>query len=95
MGILHDIILKPQAVRSELLDEIRRTVDELNTAHIWFEAESDPDLIEACVYRMESLEAKYRYLMRLARAEGLRRDACTGEATVQRETAPGLCADNG
>jgi len=50
----------------------------------WFNTESDADLIEACVFQLESLEAKYRYLLRLAKDRGLNRDALTGCVAEQR-----------
>jgi hypothetical protein len=34
--------------------------------------EKDSDLIESCIYEIESLRAKYRYLLRIARQQGLR-----------------------
>jgi len=33
--------------------------------------ESDSDLIEACIYEMEALRARYRYLLKAAREQGL------------------------
>lgn len=66
----------------ELLNEIRATVKELNGARMWFESESDEDLIESCVHRIASLEAKYRYLLRTAKRCGLRCDAVTGRAAA-------------
>ena len=34
--------------------------------------ESDSDLIEACIYEMESLRARYRYLLRTAKNRGVK-----------------------
>ena len=33
--------------------------------------ESDSDLIEACIYEMEALRARYRYLLKAAREQGI------------------------
>ena len=33
--------------------------------------ESDSDLIDACIYEMEALRARYRFLLRQAKQEGL------------------------
>lgn len=41
------------------------------TAYARFEMESDSDLIDACIYEMEALRARYRFLLRQAKQEGL------------------------
>lgn len=48
------------------------------TAHqARFEMESDSDLIDACIYEMEALRARYRFLLRQAKQEGLTASANT------------------
>lgn len=79
MEIIKDILLKPKKRETPLLDEIRATVSMLKAGRQWFETESDDDLIEACVFQLESLEARYRYLIRLAKDRGMCRDAFTGD----------------
>lgn len=54
-----------------LLDEIEFIRLRLETVSSHFESQSDPDLIEACIYEMKSLSARYRYLMKEARRQGL------------------------
>ncbi|MBQ9993703.1 MAG: DUF2508 family protein [Clostridia bacterium] len=75
MGIIKDYLIKPSQQQSPLLDEIKNTVNQINAMHRWFNSESDADLIEACVYQLESLEHKYRYLLRIAKESGLSCDA--------------------
>ena len=36
-----------------------------------FELQSDYDLIDECIYQMEALRARYRYLLRLAKESGV------------------------
>ncbi len=86
MESLKEILLKPKKKETPILDEIRSTVSMIHAMQQWFNTESDADLIEACVFQLESLEAKYRYLLRLAKDRGLNRDAITGE-TVEGRTA--------
>lgn len=88
LGILERYILKPQSAAPELLDEIRSTLARLNAARLWFDSESDPDLIEACVYQIESLEASYRYLLKQAKSSGL-----TNDIPVQPEYDGGLLSE--
>ena len=72
-------ILKPQPKSSDLLEDIRSTVIAINSVREWFNAESDADMIESCVYELEALEARYRCLIRLAKERGLSCNAFTGE----------------
>lgn len=37
-----------------------------------FAFETDPDLIESCVYELQSLQARYRYLLRESRRNDVR-----------------------
>jgi|GEM_PF-1050424 len=84
MGTIREILLKPKKEEVPILDEIRSTVSMIHSMQQWFNTESDADLIEACVFQLESLEAKYRYLLRLAKDRGLNRDALTGCVAEQR-----------
>ena len=45
--------------------------------------ENDSDLIEACIYEMESLRARYRYLLRQAKAGGIPAGAAVQEKTAK------------
>ena len=71
MNFWQRYLLRPRRKDRGLLDEIRLTVLQLNSVREWFNSESDADMIESCVYQLESLEARYRYLMRLAKERGL------------------------
>ncbi len=84
MGVIRDILLKPKKEEVPILDEIRSTVAMIHSMQQWFNTESDDDLIEACVFELESLEAKYRYLLRMAKDRGLNRDALTGCAAERK-----------
>ena len=84
MESIRDILLKPKKQATPLLDEIRSTVAMIHAMQQWFNTESDADLIEACVFQLESLEARYRYLLRMAKDMGVSRDALTGDATERR-----------
>ena len=52
-----------------LLNEIREVCHQIASTNTWFQMEDDEDLIEACIYQMEVLNARYRYLIRKARNE--------------------------
>jgi len=56
--------------REQLIRDIRQVRRELEAAHAYFALESDEDLLDAAIYQREALQARYRYLLRLARETG-------------------------
>ncbi len=54
-----------------LLQEIYEVNRLIHCNDVWFDAESDEDLIESCIYQRESLRARYRYLLAAARKRGI------------------------
>ncbi len=55
-----------------LIEDIREVARQLEIAKARFEFESDGDLIDATIYEMESLNARYRYLIKLAKARQMK-----------------------
>lgn len=49
--------------RNDLIEEIKNICSEMDKTNLWFQMESDSDLIEACIHQREVLNARYRYLM--------------------------------
>lgn len=60
-----------EAGRKKLLSEIKDVTRLLAYNECWFQCESDRDLIEACIFQHEELEARYRYLLNLAKRNGI------------------------
>ncbi|MBR5272648.1 MAG: DUF2508 family protein [Clostridia bacterium] len=50
--------------RDKLLEEIQLVKIQLQNANTRFEQTSDSDLVEAAIYEIESLKARYRYLVK-------------------------------
>jgi len=53
--------------RRALLKEIDDTLSELRYARALFESAYEPEIVEACVYKIKSAEARYNYLLRKAK----------------------------
>ena len=53
--------------RDKILEEIKLVKSQLHNASTRFDLESDSDLVEATIYEMEALKAKYRHLLKLAK----------------------------
>ncbi len=54
-----------------IIEQMREVCDQITSTQMWFQMEDDQDLIEACIYQMEVLNARYRYLLRKAKAENI------------------------
>lgn len=55
--------------RDKLLREIKLVKAQLQNAYTRFQMESDSDLIEAAIYEIEALKARYRYLIKSTKSE--------------------------
>ena len=64
-------ILREEEKPHPIIDAIREVCALMDAAQNRFEQETDDDLIEAAIYEQQSLRAKYRYLLRLARSQGV------------------------
>lgn len=60
-----------QSEKDSLIQEIHDVCDQMSCTNMWFQMEDDQDLIEACIYQMEVLNARYRYLLRKARTNNI------------------------
>lgn len=69
---IRSAILKPEQSTNEVLTAIREVCSQLENANMRFALEKDSDLIEACIFEIESLRARYRYLLRLAKKQGVK-----------------------
>ena len=56
--------------RDPLVEDIREVRRQMEGNHAFFALESDEDLLDAAIYQREALQARYRYLLRLAREGG-------------------------
>ena len=54
------VLLKPEDQTDNTREAIREVCRQLENVQARFEMENDSDLIEACIYEMESLRARYR-----------------------------------
>jgi len=57
----------PPGEQNRLIQDIREVRRQLEAAHAFFALETDEDLLDAAIYQREALQARYRYLLRLAK----------------------------
>lgn len=68
----YEFIRKPVITpQNSIILQLKDTSQRLESAYSRFENESNEDLLESIIYEIQSLKALYRYLLRLAREEGI------------------------
>lgn len=55
-----------------LVKELQDTHQQITMAQIYYDTLTNQDLIESCIFQMESLEVKYNYLVKQAKKMGVR-----------------------
>lgn len=56
----------------DLRDELRECIADMRHNQMLFDLETEPELIEQRIYEKKALHCRYQYLLRRARAAGLR-----------------------
>lgn len=51
-----------------LIKEINKTKNALDAAYSQFEYVIDPDLIDSCIYELNAIQNRYKYLLKQAKA---------------------------
>lgn len=75
MATITQLIMKKKTTDEDddwLLGEIHRLSESLTLAYERFELQCDSDLVEATIYEIEALKARYRYLLALAKQRNLK-----------------------
>lgn len=62
---------RPAPVYRDVIEEINTVKEQLRNVQNRFDLYTDSDLTEACIYEMEALEARYRYLIKKAKNQKL------------------------
>ena len=57
-------LARQEEERRQLMEGMRETRNQLNFAYAQFNAYSDPDLVDACVYEINALQSRYSYFVR-------------------------------
>lgn len=53
--------------KTKLIKEIHKTVKKIYQTELWFQMESDKNLIDSCIYQRELLYSRYRHLIEKAK----------------------------
>lgn len=59
---------KKKPTEDLLLKEINRTMVALEAAYSNFENVVDPDLIDSCIYELNAIQNRYKFLLKQAKA---------------------------
>lgn len=63
------MICKPSPDADETVQAIRETQRQISAVRSRFDMQSDADLIEASIYELDALQARYRFLIKQARTK--------------------------
>lgn len=79
---LHKWIIRESETPHPVIVSIREICAAIDAVQSRFQIESDPDLIEGCIFELQSLRAQYRYLLRTAKMQGI---TCTEKTHLWNE----------
>ncbi len=79
---LQKMLLREDTPPDPIIVAIRDVCAAIDAVQSRFQMENDPDLVEGCIFELESLRAQYRYLLRTARQQGI---TCTEKAHLWHE----------
>lgn len=71
-NLLRRTILRVEEAPHPNIAAIREVCALIEQVENRFAFETDPDLIESCVYELQSLQARYRYLLRESRVNAIK-----------------------
>jgi hypothetical protein len=69
-GLFRGRSSEEDAERQELFDAIKTTREQIRLARISFNNASAPELVDASIYEINSLQAQYSYLLRIVKEQG-------------------------
>lgn len=64
-------VKKAKGNNDSILWEIRQTQEEIDRIYDIFQNQTDEDLLESCIYQLQSLKAKQSFLIKSAKARKL------------------------
>lgn len=65
--------------KEKLLLDIKKVSGQIDRIETCFQMTCDEDLIDSCIYELESLHARYRYLLRKAKELGISQEPFRAE----------------
>ncbi len=74
LAIINQYFKKNNRHSDKILLELAEVKDQLEHAQLLFNSQTNLDLIDSCIYQIDSLEAKYNYLIKEARKKGIKTD---------------------
>ena len=72
LAIINQYLKKNNVHNDKILIELEEVKTQLEHAQLLFDSQTNLDLIDACIYQIDSLEAKYNYLIKEARKKGIK-----------------------
>ncbi|MBR7091582.1 MAG: DUF2508 family protein [Clostridia bacterium] len=67
-------LFKPREKTDRTLQQLQDTRRQIDCVRASFDMQSDGDLIESCIYELDALQARYRFLFKQIKGEPERGD---------------------
>lgn len=74
LAVINQYFKKNNVHSDKILLELEEVKNQLEHAQLLFNSQTNLDLIDSCIYQIDSLEAKYNYLIKEARKKGIKND---------------------
>ena len=74
LAIVNQYFRKNNVSSDKILLELAEVKNQLEHAQLLFNSQTNLDLIDSCIYQIDSLEAKYNYLIKESRKKGIKND---------------------
>lgn len=72
-GIINNLLsLKEKDDEEDFYKIVMKAKQELNDAQIYFDSVTDKELVDHAIYRMEAAKSHYTFLIKQAKAKGIR-----------------------
>lgn len=65
------LVKEAKSNNDSIMSELRQTQKEIDRVYDIFQNQTDADLLESCIYQLQSLKAKQSFLLKTAKANKL------------------------
>ena len=79
-------LIQPSTAYSSLLDDLEKARCDLSLAYDNFQNAMDPDMIDCCIYQVNSLQMRYKFLLTRAKQMNLQETSLEKQDTLQTDS---------
>lgn len=65
--------IEKELEKENIIKEIKKAQADVITAEKFFQLVSEPELVDVAIYNLEAKKSRYRYLIKIAKAKGIKK----------------------